>query len=34
MTAPIREGRLARVEGQMVPYGDGYQFYAGAVEFK
>ena len=33
MTAPMREGRRARVEGQMVPHGDGYQFYARAVEF-
>ena len=33
MTAPMREGRRARVEGQLVPYGDGYQFYASAVEF-
>ena len=24
MNAPMREGRQARVEGQMVPYGDGY----------
>jgi hypothetical protein len=34
MHAPMREGRPARVEGQMVPYGDGYQFYASAVEFQ
>ncbi|HEY2014771.1 MAG TPA: hypothetical protein VGH38_14785 [Bryobacteraceae bacterium] len=34
MTAPMREGRRARVEGQLVPYGEGYQFYASAVEFK
>jgi hypothetical protein len=33
MTAPMREGRKARVEGQVVPYNDGYQFYASAVEF-
>jgi hypothetical protein len=33
MTAPMREGRRARVEGQLVPYGDGFQFYASAVEF-
>jgi uncharacterized protein YdeI (BOF family) len=33
MTAPMREGRRARVEGQLVPYGDGYQLYATAVEF-
>ena len=29
-----RNGRIARVEGRMVPYGDGYQFWASAVEFK
>lgn len=29
-----RNGRGARVEGRMVPYGDGYQFWASAVEFK
>ena len=34
MTAPRHEGGQARVEGQLVPYGDGYQFYATAVEFK
>jgi uncharacterized protein YdeI (BOF family) len=34
MTAPMREGRKARVEGQVVPYNDGYQFYASAVEFE
>ena len=34
MTAPMREGHLARVEGQLVPYNDGYQLYASAVEFK
>ncbi|MFN0101369.1 MAG: hypothetical protein ACKV2U_04680 [Bryobacteraceae bacterium] len=33
MNAPKREGRLARVEGQIVLYGDGYQFQASAVEF-
>jgi len=33
MTAPMREGRRARVEGQLVPYGDGFQFCASAVEF-
>jgi hypothetical protein len=33
MTAPRRNGRKARVEGQIVPYGDGYQFVASAVEF-
>jgi uncharacterized protein YdeI (BOF family) len=34
MTAPMREGRPARVEGQIVPRGDGYQFFASAVEFR
>lgn len=35
MTAPRdRNGRRARVEGQMVPYGTGYQFWASAVEFR
>ena len=34
MHAPMREGGAARVEGQMVPFNDGYQFYASAVEFK
>ncbi len=34
MNAPMREGRPARVEGQMMPYGDGYQLVASAVEFK
>lgn len=29
-----RNGKPARVEGQMVPYGDGYQFWASAVEFR
>lgn len=29
-----RNGRPARVEGQMVPYGTGYQFWASAVEFE
>lgn len=29
-----KNGRPARVEGQMVPYGEGYQFWASAVEFK
>ena len=33
MVAPRRNGHRARVEGQMVPYGDGYQFVASAVEF-
>jgi hypothetical protein len=34
MVAPRRNGHVARVEGQIVPYGDGYQFVASAVEFK
>ncbi len=34
MNAPRREGRPARVEGQLVPFGDGYQLSASAVEFK
>lgn len=34
MNAPMREGRPARVEGQMTHYGDGYQLLASAVEFK
>jgi hypothetical protein len=29
-----RNGRRARVEGQIVPYGDGHQFWASAVEFR
>jgi hypothetical protein len=33
MTAPMREGRRARVEGQLVPFGDGVQLWASAVEF-
>src|SRR5438552_3151439 len=33
MNAPTREGHQARVEGQIVPYGDGYQLFASAVEF-
>lgn len=34
MNAPMREGRPARVEGQMIPYADGYQLLASAVEFQ
>jgi hypothetical protein len=34
MKAPMKEGYLARVEGQIVPYNGGYQFYASAVEFE
>lgn len=33
MDAPRKNGHSARVEGQIVPFGDGYQFYASAVEF-
>ena len=34
MTAPRKNGHVARVEGRMEPYGDGYQLFASAVEFK
>ena len=34
MKAPRKEGRSARVEGRIVPYGDGYQLFASAVEFE
>jgi hypothetical protein len=34
MDAPMREGRPARVEGQIVPSTDGYQLYASAVAFE
>lgn len=34
MKAPMRNGRRARVEGQVVPYGEGYEFVASAVEFE
>jgi hypothetical protein len=34
MNAPRRNGHIAKVEGQVVPYGDGYQFVASAVEFE
>ena len=34
MKAPMREGHPARVEGQIVAFGDGYQLYASAVEFE
>ena len=34
MNAPMREGHDARVEGQILTYGDGYQLVASAVEFK
>lgn len=33
MTAPMHEGKPARVEGQLVPYGDSYQLFATAIEF-
>jgi len=29
-----KNGRVARVEGRMVPYGDGFQFWASAVDFQ
>jgi len=32
--APKREGHSAHVEGQLVPYNDGYQLYATAVAFQ
>ena len=31
---PKREGFLARVEGELGKYGDGYQLYGRAVEFR
>jgi hypothetical protein len=34
MNAPRRNGHVARVEGQIMPYGDGYQFIASAVQFQ
>ena len=34
MNAPTKNGHRARVEGQIVPYQDGYQFWASAVEFE
>lgn len=34
MNAPRRNGRPARVEGQIVPFDGGYQFIASAVEFE
>jgi len=33
-TAPQKNGHTARVEGQIVKYGDGYQLAATAIEFK
>jgi hypothetical protein len=34
MTAPMHEGKPVRVEGQILPYGEGYQLVATAVEFR
>ena len=34
MNAPMREGHVAKVEGHMVPFGNGYQLLATAVEFQ
>ena len=34
MTAPMHEGKPALVEGQLVAYGDAYQLYATAIEFR
>jgi hypothetical protein len=34
MNAPMREGHVARVEGRMTPFGNGYQLLATAVEFE
>lgn len=34
MKAPRKMGHPAHVEGQIVPYGDGYQFSASAIEFR
>jgi hypothetical protein len=34
MTAPMKEGHAARVQGRMTPYNGGYQFSASAVEFE
>ena len=34
MNAPRKNGHRARVEGRMVPFGDGYQFWASAVAFE
>ena len=34
MNAPMREGHVATVEGQMVPYNGSFQLYASAVRFK
>jgi hypothetical protein len=34
MTAPRRNGHRTYVEGQLVPYQDGYQFWASAAKIK
>ena len=34
MDAPMREGHPAHVEGQVVPYIDGYQLHASAAAFE
>ena len=34
MNAPRRNGRLARVEGQIVPFDGGHEFLASAVAFE
>jgi hypothetical protein len=34
MNAPKKEGHAVRVEGEIVPYRDGYQLFASAVEFE
>ena len=34
MTAPRKNGHAAHVEGRMESYGDGYQLFASAVEFR
>ena len=34
MNAPRRNGHRVQVEGRMAKYGDGYQLWASAVEFK
>ena len=34
MKAPRKEGHPVHVEGQIVPYGDGFQLFATAVKFE
>jgi hypothetical protein len=34
MNAPRRNGHIARVEGQLVPFDGGHQFLASSVEFE